>query len=101
MGAATRTMLLTSHALAAGPLAAAQPGFTIGDPVTAILSGAYVFQERPASSPAAPAAEVAGLMVLALGGCTLSRSELITHTTQPRRPEAGEATNRELTRRSR
>ena len=32
---------------------------------------------------------------------TLGGSELITHTTQRRRPEAGEATNRELTRRSR
>ena len=32
---------------------------------------------------------------------TLSGSALITHTTQPPRPEAGEATNRELTRRSR
>ena len=39
--------------------------------------------------------------LLALGVWTLSGSELITHTTQPRRPEAGEATNRELTGRSR
>jgi hypothetical protein len=67
MGVGTGAMPL-AHAMAAGPLAAPQPGFTIGDPVTAIL---------------------------------LSGSELITHTTQPRRPEAGEATNRELTGRSR
>jgi hypothetical protein len=66
----------------------------------AILLGIFVFQERLATSPAAMAAEVAGLIVLALGVWTLSGSELITHTTQPRRPEAGEATNRELTRRS-
>jgi len=66
----------------------------------AILLGIFVFQERLATSPAAMAAEVAGLIVLALGVRTLSGSELITHTTQPRRPEAGEATNRELTRRS-
>jgi hypothetical protein len=39
--------------------------------------------------------------VLVLGVWTLSRSELITHTTQPPRPEAGESKNRELTRRSR
>ena len=101
MGVGTGTMLLTSHAMAAGPLAASQPGFTIGDPVTAILLGVFVFQERLASSPAALAAEVAGLVVLVLGVWTLSGSELITHTTQPRRPEAGEPTNRELTRRSR
>jgi hypothetical protein len=56
-GVGTGAMPLTSHAMAAGPLAASQPGYTIGDPVT--------------------------------------------HTTQPRRPEAGEATNREPTRRSR
>jgi hypothetical protein len=101
MGAGTGTMLLTSHAMAAGPLAASQPGFTIGDPVTAILLGVFVFQERLASSPASLAAEVAGLVVLVLGVWTLSRSELITHTTQPPRPEAGESKNRELTRRSR
>ena len=66
-----------------------------------MTAGISVFQERPATSPALMAAEVAGLVVLAPGVWTLSGSELITHTTQPRRPEAGEATNRELTRRSR
>jgi hypothetical protein len=66
-----------------------------------MTAGISVFQERLATSPASMAAEVAGLVVLAPGVWTLSGSELITHTTQPRRPEAGEATNRELTRRSR
>jgi hypothetical protein len=37
LGAAT--MLLASHALAAGPLAASQPGLTILDPVLASLLG--------------------------------------------------------------
>jgi hypothetical protein len=37
----TGTMLLTSHAMAAGPLAASQPGFTIGDPDTAIPLGVF------------------------------------------------------------
>ena len=68
-------MLLTSHAMAAGPLAASQPGFTIGDPVTAILLGAFLFGERLGTSPAALAAEVLGLIVLALGVWTLSRSD--------------------------
>ncbi len=84
MGVGAAAMLLTSHAIAAGPLAASQPGFTIGDPVTAILLGAFVFNERLATSPAALAAEVAGLVVLALGVRTLSRSALITETTGPR-----------------
>ena len=71
-------MLLTSHAMAAGPLAASQPGFTIGDPVTAILLGALLFGERLGASPAALAAEALGLIVLAIGAWTLSGSELIT-----------------------
>jgi drug/metabolite transporter (DMT)-like permease len=101
MGIGVLAMLLTSHAMAAGPLAASQPGFTICDPVTAILLGIFVFRERLATSPAALAAEVLGLVVLALGVWTLSGSALITHTTQPLRPEAGEVKSRELTRRSR
>ncbi|TVZ03271.1 hypothetical protein EAS64_22885 [Trebonia kvetii] len=75
-------MLLTSHAMAAGPLAASQPGFTIGDPVTAILLGALLFGERLGTSPAALVAEVLGLIVLAVGVWTLSRSELITATSR-------------------
>ena len=71
-------MLLASHAMSAGPLAASQPGFTIGDPVTAILLGAFLFGERLGTSPVALTAEVLGLLVLALGVRTLSRSELIT-----------------------
>ena len=101
MGVGTVAMLLTSHAMAAGPLAAPQPGFTIGAPVTAILLGVFLFNERLGTSPAAMAAEVAGLLVLALGVRTLSGSALITDTTQPRRTGAGEAESRELTRRSR
>jgi drug/metabolite transporter (DMT)-like permease len=100
MGVGTLAMLLTSHAIAAGPLAASQPGFTIGDPVTAILLGAFLFSERLGTSPAALAAEVVGLVVLALGVRTLSGSALITETTKPPRPEAGEAQDRELTWRS-
>jgi drug/metabolite transporter (DMT)-like permease len=71
-------MLLASHAMSAGPLAAAQPGFTIGDPVTAILLGAFLFGEPLGTSPAALAAEVLGLLVLALGVWTLSGSDLVT-----------------------
>jgi hypothetical protein len=100
MGVGAIAMLLTSHAMAAGPLAASQPGFTIGDPVTAILLGAIVFNEHLGTSPGALAAEVAGLIVLAIGVWTLSGSALITDTTQPHRPGAG-AAGRELTRRSR
>jgi drug/metabolite transporter (DMT)-like permease len=96
------TMLLTSHAMAAGPLAASQPGFTIGDPVTAILLGAFLFAERLATSPAALAAEVLGLIVLAVGVRVLSGSWLIIGADPARTdPVPGEPPRHELTRRSR
>ena len=55
-------MLLASHAFAAGPLAASQPGFTILDPVTATLLGVFLFSEHLATSPAALTAEAIGLL---------------------------------------
>jgi drug/metabolite transporter (DMT)-like permease len=70
-------MLLASHAMAAGPLAASQPGFTIGDPVTAVLLGVFLFGEHLQTSPAALAGEVLGLAVLGVGVWILSRSRLI------------------------
>jgi hypothetical protein len=71
-------MLLASHAFAAGPLAASQPGFTILDPVTATLLGVFLFSEHLATSPAALTAEAIGLLLLAAGAFALSRSDLIT-----------------------
>jgi drug/metabolite transporter (DMT)-like permease len=95
-------MLLASHAMAAGPLAASQPGFTIGDPVVAILLGTFLFREHLGTSPAALAAEVTGLIVLALGVWTLSGSRLITEAPAvATNPRAGEGASRELTRGSR
>ena len=41
IAAGAATMLLASHALAAGPLAASQPGFTILDPLSASLLGMF------------------------------------------------------------
>jgi drug/metabolite transporter (DMT)-like permease len=96
-------MLLASHAVAAGPLAASQPGFTIGDPVTAVLLGAFVFGERLGTSPGALAAEVLGLIVLAAGVLTLSGSWLVIGAESGRADcmPAGEQARPELTRRSR
>jgi len=99
VGAAT--MVLTSHAMAAGPLAASQPGFTLGDPITAILLGVFMFNESLATSPAALAGEVLGLVVLAFGVWELSRSDLITGGAPPLPGEtAGHPAERELSRRS-
>lgn len=78
MGTGAATLLLTSHAMAAGPLAASQPGFTICDPVAAVLLGFSLFGERLQSAPWALAAQVIALLVLAAGVWALSRSRLIT-----------------------
>jgi drug/metabolite transporter (DMT)-like permease len=94
-------MLLTSHAMAAGPLAASQPGFTIGDPVTAVLLGAFLFSERLDTSPAALAAEVLGLIVLAAGVATLSGSQLITGDQAEAVPGATEQAQQEPASRTR
>jgi drug/metabolite transporter (DMT)-like permease len=79
----TLAMLLVSHALAAGPLAASQPGFTIGDPVTAALLGVFLFDESLQTGPVALAGEVAGLAVLVAGVAALSHSRLITGEEHP------------------
>ena len=88
MVAGAAAMLLTSHAMAAGPLAASQPGFTILDPVTATLLGVIVFGEHLATTPAALAAELLSLLVLAAAARALSRSRLITAPAEQQPPLA-------------
>lgn len=78
MAAGAATMLLTSHAMTAGPLAASQPGFTLLDPIVAILLGTFLFGEHLQVGPADLAGEVGGLIVLAVGVSALSHSRLIT-----------------------
>jgi drug/metabolite transporter (DMT)-like permease len=72
VGAAT--MLLASHALVAGPLAASQPGFTILDPLAASLLGVFLFGERIQTGPWDLAGEALALALVVLGAATLSRS---------------------------
>jgi drug/metabolite transporter (DMT)-like permease len=78
MAAGAIAMLLASHAIAAGPLAASQPGFTIGDPLTASLLGLFLFGEVMQTGTVALTAQVAGLGVLVAGVAGLSHSRLIT-----------------------
>jgi EamA domain-containing membrane protein RarD len=95
-------MLLASHAMTAGPLAASQPGFTLLDPIVAILLGVLLFGERLQASPAALTAEVLGILVLAAGVSALSRSGLITSHAPARAARARtERASRELMRKSR
>jgi hypothetical protein len=75
VGAAT--LLLASHALAAGPLAASQPGFTILDPLSASLLGVFLFGEHIRTGGLGLAGEALTLAVVMAGASVLSRSCLI------------------------
>jgi hypothetical protein len=77
------TMLLASHALAAGPLAASQPGFTILDPLAASLLGVFLFGEHIRTDAAALAGEALALAVVIAGAAALSRSSLIADENAP------------------
>jgi drug/metabolite transporter (DMT)-like permease len=88
IGVGAAAMLLASHAMTAGPLAASQPGFTLLVPVVAILLGVFMFDEQLQTSPAAVTAEVLGLIVLAAGVWALSRSDLITSQAEARTASA-------------
>jgi hypothetical protein len=83
VGAAT--MLLASHALAAGPLAASQPGFTILDPFSASLLGLYLFSEHIKAGVLDLAGEALALSIVIAGVTVLSHSHLIVDD----RPPAG------------
>jgi hypothetical protein len=75
VGAAT--MLLASHALAAGPLAASQPGFTVLDPLSAGLLGVFLFDEQIRTGVFDLAGEALALAVVIAGATMLSHSCLI------------------------
>jgi drug/metabolite transporter (DMT)-like permease len=78
LAAGAVTMLLASHALAAGPLAASQPGFTILDPLSASLLGVFLFGEHIRTGAADLAGEALALAVVIAGAAALGRSSLIT-----------------------
>jgi hypothetical protein len=74
LAAGAAAMLLASHALAAGPLAASQPGFTILNPVSAGLLGVFLFAEHIQTSPWDLTGEVLALALVIAGASGLSRS---------------------------
>jgi hypothetical protein len=84
------TMLLASHALAAGPLAASQPGFTILDPLSASLLGVFLFGEHIRTGVLDLAGETLALALVMAGASALSRSSLLagenTHPSWKRTP---------------
>jgi hypothetical protein len=77
LGAGAATMLLASHALAAGPLAASQPGFTVLDPLSAGLLGVFLFDEQIKTGVFDLAGEALALAVVIAGASILSHSCLI------------------------
>ena len=91
VGAATMLLLLlASHALAAGPLAASQPGFTILDPFSASLLGLFLFSEHIRAGIADLAGEAAALAIIIAGVSALSHSHLIAgEDAPPPGPPAG------------
>ena len=74
IAAGAATMLLASHALAAGPLAASQPGFTILDPLSASLLGMFLFGEHFRTGAADLAGEALALAVVVAAAAVLSHS---------------------------
>jgi drug/metabolite transporter (DMT)-like permease len=84
IGAGAASLLLASHALASGPLAASQPGFTIGDPLVASLLGMFLFGEHMQTGILDLAAEAVGLALLVTGVLALSHSHLIHGENRPR-----------------
>ena len=97
IAAGAATMLLASHALAAGPLAASQPGFTILDPLAASLLGVFLFGEHIRTNVLDLAAEALALALVIAGAAALSRSGLITgenrHPSREHQPTASSAAN--------
>ena len=83
IAAGAATMLLAAHALAAGPLAASQPGFTILDPLAASLLGVFLFGEHIRTDAGALAGEALALAVVIAGAAALSRSSLIAGENAP------------------
>jgi hypothetical protein len=77
VAAGAATMLLAAHALAAGPLAASQPGFTVLDPLSASLLGVFLFGEHIRTGAGALVGEALALAIIFAGASALSHSCLI------------------------
>jgi drug/metabolite transporter (DMT)-like permease len=75
IGAAS--VVLSAHALQAGPLAASQPGFTIVDPLIASLLGVFIFREQIHLAAGDLAVEIVAMAVLVGGVLVLSGSQLV------------------------
>ena len=92
IAAGAATMLLASHALAAGPLAASQPGFTILDPLSASLLGTFLFAEHIRTGAADLAGEALALAAVIAAAAVLSHScHVAGENSRPVEPAASSA----------
>lgn len=81
-------LLITQSAFDAAPLRISLPATTAAEPLTGIILGIYVFSEHVRLTPAALAAEVAGLVMMVAGIVVLGRSPFLG------KPGQGPAGNR-------
>jgi hypothetical protein len=77
------TLVLSSHALAVGSLAASQPGFSILDPLWASLLGLFLFGEHVRTGALDLFLEATALAVIGVGVAVLSHSHLIADEEGP------------------
>lgn len=75
-------LVLVQWALHTGPLLAAQPGFTLMDPLVSILWGVLVFDELTRTGGWLVGA-TAGALAVGVGVFVLARSPLLASTVQP------------------
>lgn len=86
-------VLIVQAALHTGTLVAAQPGFTLADPIVSILWGTLVYDEQTRTGLLALAAAAIGMIVIAVGAVRLVRSpafaaSALDETLTPRKPGA-------------
>jgi drug/metabolite transporter (DMT)-like permease len=77
-------MVIGQSAFQAGSLDVSLPTMSVVDPVVSVLVGALAFGEAMSATPAAVAAEVAGLAVTTVGVYLLARSPVIRGTPEHR-----------------
>jgi hypothetical protein len=83
-------LVLVQWALHTGPLAAAQPGFTLMDPLVSILWGVLVYNEVTRSGPWLVPATVGGLAI-GYGAIRLARTPLIASLSDTATPQPAAA----------